>query len=357
MEGTHSGARASVRYVAVNSLNTLIVTLNILDSRTGKIRISIWNVKANKVAQKFDRDIPAELYPVPRFSPCGQFLGIPLRPCKPSQTSVVELINCTGEKPTVIETVTISVTLISIALTHNCKRLAVSENQQVSAPGSARIHTEPRTALHIDHVYGRNVNYMDGERYVLAIVDSMGSHVIVKWEISSGAVVQYLNFGQSKYLSPMLEMSPLSPHLVVIRHSENSSQPRLPVRVYSLENPEEGATVGKAEEGARDREIPVTEWDFVASEVSKDGLIFVRNGILCHLKWDSMLVKQQARIDRSAGKGTDVLALVHSELENQLTLVFEDGHIGVGKLREPSPLSSRRTLGHLVNGIRNLTGS
>src|ERR1700738_3952195 len=171
-----SPAKRSVSYVAVNSLNTEIITATRVKNfkrrkigwcRVTSIIIDIWNARSGNLVKQLERPIASHTgYPVPRFSQCGTLIGLPLRhPSKPGESTVEFIDPKTGDSR---KTVPIPATIVAIALSQ--KRLAVSIAEHVTTSPPPNLTKGSKGSHEIDRVYGKNLRYLDGERYVLAVV-------------------------------------------------------------------------------------------------------------------------------------------------------------------------------------------
>jgi hypothetical protein len=177
---------------------------------------------------------------------------------------------------------------------------------------------------------------MEGERYILAVVntvDSMAANLaIVKWDVTTGAVVQYIDFGPSDC---KLEITVLNVQTVAVRKLgkfQGSNNGNLsPIKIYSLGVSNEGEEPGKsAEDGAI--EIPCKDWDFRPYTLTEEGLIFICKGLLYSYCHKGQKLEEQARVDKIRKKAAKVSAI--SYVKGRLTLVFEDGGFEVLKEQE-----------------------
>ena len=190
---------------------------------------------------------------------------------------------------------------------------------------------------------------MEGERYILAVVntgDSMPTNLaIVKWDVTTGAVVQYIDFGPSEC---KLEITVLNVQTVAVRKLEKfqgSNNGNLsPIKIYSLGVSNEGEEPGKSEEDAVIK-IPCQDWDFRPYTLTEEGLIFIRKSLLyCH-KGQGLEFEVQARVDKIRKKAGKVSAI--SYVKGRLTLVFQDGGFEVLKEHE----TNGRVIGKAIFGM------
>jgi hypothetical protein len=379
-----STEKGPVSYVAVNSMNTRIVTVAIATKVRRVTRfvtiIKIWDAVNGNLVARIKRDIAPHNYPVPRFSPCGTLMGIPL--CDPSgpRNSTVEFINPqSGELGTRVD---IPGTIFAIALSQN--RLAISRTLQVTT-SSPEITSVTRGCRTVDHVYGRNLSYVDGERYVLAIVrrcitptdDAPESleHAIVKWDVVSGSILMYFvprdyGHGPDLMYNDMELVTVLNKGAVAVLCSVRypndsktlvSSRPAPDIEVFSVEPPTEVDDISRAGDQPPIAVLPRENWDFVPFGMTKEGLNFVSNGYLCRWNFEQQETQKLAHIGSHGG--SDVIALAISG--THLTLVHKDGdlevfttdeatmEIGARRLSKSSIASSLRRLSILLSFRRS----
>jgi hypothetical protein len=204
----------------------------------------------------------------------------------------------------------------------------VSRAERVTT-SSPKLTKGSKGSHEIDHVYGKNLSYLDKERYVLGVVQrgtpQRLEHAIVKWDVESGSSVMdlVLECGQdSGVLCSDLKLMVLNKGtMVAVQYLVNSTGRRSPpapsfVKVFSVEQPTEGVEV---------HSISRNDWDFHACGLTRtDDLIFVSKNYLT--SWNPQRPGSNLALIGSSS-GRDIIALAVSD--NRLTRVYKDGHLEV----------------------------